>query len=221
MPTFTGIADSNGDFMIPFSAEYTAGQKVIVTAEKDGATKSIELFAPSEVVGGGVIQFSGTLTNFPTNIGIVSIVGVSGKIANESFGVPSTNNYGLGAFATGLILGFGITELGASSFQNWKLATTLTIASTVTILRDRCFSAWSAIKKATIPAGVTLIESYAFYNWTTCDEITCLATNPPSITNLTFSGLKSTCIFKVPAGSVAAYQAAPSWSAFSSRIQAI
>lgn len=221
MPTFTGIADSNGDFVIPFSAEYTAGQKVIVTAEKDGATKSIELFAPSEVVGGGVIQFSGTLTNFPTNIGIVSIVGVSGKIANESFGVPGADNYGLGVFATGLILGFGITELGASSFQNWKLATTLTIAPTVTILRDRCFSAWSAIKKATIPAGVTLIESYAFYNWTACDEITCLATNPPSITNLTFSGLKSTCIFKVPAGSVAAYQAAPSWSAFSSRIQAI
>ncbi|MNZ49490.1 hypothetical protein D3C78_672600 [compost metagenome] len=221
MPTFTGIADSNGDFVIPFSAEYTAGQKVIVTAEKDGATKSIELFAPSEVVGGGVIQFSGTLTNFPTNVGIVSIVGISGKIAAYSFGVPDSTTFGIGAVATGLILGSGITELGPSSFQGWKLATTLTIASTVTILRDRCFSAWSAIKKVTIPASVTLMESYAFYNWTACDEITCLATNAPSITNLTFSGLKSTCIFKVPAGSVSAYQAAPSWSAFSSRIQAI
>lgn len=221
MTTYSGVSDSNGDFTIDFNQNYTGGQKVTVTAEKSGTSKTIDIFAPSDLFGGGVIQFSGTLTNFPTNIGIVSIVGVSGKIANESFGVPNTNNYGLGAFATGLILGFGITELGASSFQGWRLATTLTIASTVTILRDRCFSAWSAIKNVTIPASVTLMESYAFYNWTACDEIMCLATNPPSITNLTFSGLKSTCIFKVPAGSVSSYQSAPSWSAFSSRIQAI
>ena len=39
-----GVADLNGDFTVPFSSNYTSGQKITVTAEKDSATKTIELF---------------------------------------------------------------------------------------------------------------------------------------------------------------------------------
>ena len=72
-----------------------------------------------------------------------------------------------------------------------------------------------------LPASLTNIGLYGLSDLTVCEEIICRAITPPSIASNTFNGLKSTCIFKVPAASVAAYQAATNWSAFASRIQAI
>mgnify|MGYP001618506052 FL=1 len=42
MPTVTGTADANGDFNIALGANYTSGEKITVTAEKDSAEKTIE-----------------------------------------------------------------------------------------------------------------------------------------------------------------------------------
>lgn len=228
MATYTGVADANGDFTVHFSSNYTGGQKITVTAEKDAATKTIELHAPSEVIAPPStdfgIQFSGTMVNFPTDIGVLTIVGATGNIPNYAMGCvlqSGSTYYGIGSFATGLALSEGITRVGAGSFQNWTKITTLSLPTTLTQYIRSAFANCSAVQKLTIPKNAAYFEDYVFYNWVTCTEITVLATTPPGITDLTFNGLNNSCIFKVPAASVTAYKSAAGWSAFASRIQAI
>lgn len=266
MAIYTGVADANGDFNIPFSANYTSGQKITVTSEKDSATKSIELYAPSDPLGGGAIQFSGTLNDFPQNIGAVTLRGLIGAIGNNAFdasgdtgiawrhatsliiesGITSIGNHAFRAWgsAANLTLPNGITSIGDYAFQNWGSLTTLAIPDTVTAIGSQAFGGASKITSLTLSNQLQTIGSAAFLNLSlltslllpstltsigadgftglaACLEITSLAVTPPTITATTFSNLKATCIIKVPAASVAAYQSAPNWSAFASRIQAI
>lgn len=264
MAVYTGVADSNGDFNIPFSINYASGQKVTVTAEKDSATKSIELYAPSEVAGGGVIQFSGDMSNFPLNIGNVTLSSeISGAIGNNAFNAGNTlfaqatgltilgsvTSIGLNAFygwskSKFLILPESISSISGGAFGQWTESTSLVLPSGITSIPDLCFNNWRALEeilipdlvtsigqqafrscisaiKLTLPASLILIGSESFRDLTACNEIICKAVSPPTITSNTFTGLKATCIIKVPAASVAAYQAAANWSVFASRIQAI
>lgn len=287
MATYTGVADANGDFTVPFSSNYTSGQKITVTAEKDSVTKSIELYAPSDTVGSSFIQFDGLLNDFPNNIGNVKISGIIGAIGNYAF--YSTNAGEVWAKATGLEISPGITSIGTqafkgwisakklslpetlqtlgnfafdgwtygelldlppilsipnsafagwlnaktlilnsgtktvgpNSFSQWSSAISVTLPSTITSIAEGAFYGWGMLTNLIIPQSVLQIDSSAFYGLSSCTQITVLANTPPTIQSNTFSGLKSTCIFKVPAESVAAYQAAPNWSAFAARIQAI
>lgn len=267
MPIYTGTADANGDFNISFgSSSYTSSEKITVTAEKDSAEKSIELYAPSEVVGGGVIQFTGNLSNFPANIGGIKISGLSGGIGNSAFyaqliltnlfraatsleiatGVTSIGSsafynwagikslslpagllsIGASAFYNAssllsLVIPDSVTSIGASAFQSMAGIASLTLSNSCNIIENACFSGMTAIKKIDIPANVTTIGTQSFSHATSCDELICRAVIPPTIQSNTFQSLKSTCIIKVPSASVAAYQAAPNWSVFASRIQAI
>lgn len=195
MATYTGTADENGDFTVIFGgAEYTSGQKVTVTALKDGAEKSIEIFAPSDTTNGGVIQFLGNLNNFPENIGDIRLDKISGIIGASAFeaGSPTTSLF---KKATGLVINHGVVDIGSSAFRNWVLA-----------------------RHLTIPETVTTIQLYAFQGWTSCDEITILATTPPALNSSSFQGLKATCIFKVPLASLEVYKVAANWSTFASRM---
>lgn len=265
MAIYTGVADANGDFNIPFSANYTSGQKVTVTAEKDAATKSIELYAPSDVIGGGNIQFSGNMTNFPNNIGVITLTGIT-TVAQNSFYTDRVVNVFFRK-ATGLILDEGTTSVGIEAFLGWDGALSLSMPNSLSSIGSGCFRDWINATSITWSSSLTQIPEFAFYNWrklvnliiptgvtvigaqafnncislqsieilgqvttigagafanlTACNIITLHATTPPTIQSNTFVSLKSTCIFKVPAESVAAYQAAPNWSAFASRIQAI
>lgn len=268
MTTYTGVADANGDFTVPFSSNYTSGQKITVTAEKDGATKNIELYAPSDAIGGGIIQFSGNMVDFPNNIGEVSIAGIGGSIGEYCF-FASSNLGNIWKKATKLIIGNGVVSigdygfynwelsktvvlpasianigqlafsdyysgeslvlpvttgtltLGLASFQSWNNATQLTVLSNVANIPESCFSGWSACLSAEFPATVTSMGNYAASGWSSCNLIIMRSTTPPVITATTFNSLKSTCIIKVPAASVAAYKAATNWKTFASRIQAI
>lgn len=262
MTTYTTTADSSGNYSIAFGAAYTGGQKVSVTSEKDTETKTIELFAPSEVVSGGVIQFSGTMTNFPDNVGGVTVTGINGLIKTEAF--AAYYNGHIWKKATSLTIGSGVTTIGVSAFSAWSAATSLTIPDSVTTISDSAFNAWSAmttlnlasglqtigtsafsgcsaLTSITIPnsvttmglqafyscsaatfiqigSGVTSIGGNAFYNAIACNEMRCLPTTPPSILLNTFTYLKSTCVIKVPAASLSAYQAAATWSAHASKM---
>ncbi|WP_151724418.1 leucine-rich repeat domain-containing protein [Acinetobacter ursingii] len=266
MATYTGIADANGDFSIPFSASYTGGQKVTVTSERDSAVKTIELFAPSETTG-AMMQFSGTTVNFPLNIGDVTIK-MSGKLQDYSFSGFSTAtqfNQLISKVATSIKL-IGCTELGKNAFEysnvkindilssptlttigeyafthvqlaqtvnipagkTWgiyvfdsALITEATFQSGVTIIPIGMFYQCASLEKISIPATVTEIQGLAFASCSKLSVITVLATTPPVITSDSLQSIKSTCIIKVPAASVAAYKAAPNWSAFASRIKAI
>ncbi len=243
MPIYTGVADANGDFTVPFSSNYTGGQKITVTAEKDSATKSIELYAPSDVTGGGAIQFSGNLVNFPSNVGNITLSGFTGVLQANAFEM-TLNAMSMAVKCTGLSINDGITSIANRCFYNWRGIKYLHLPNTISsigdsafyscralleiIIPDSCMSIGTAsfadclgVLKLTIGAGVTSINTQGFQGLTSCDLIVCLSTTPPTIQSNTFSSLKSTCIFQVPASSIAAYKAAENWSAFAARIQAI
>ena len=262
MTTYTTTADSSGNYSIAFGTAYTGGQKVSVTSEKDGSTKNIELYAPSSVIGGGVIQFAGNLTNFPDNVGGVTVTGISGPIKTEAF--AAYYNGHIWKKATSLTIGSGVTTIGTLAFSAWSAAKSLTIPNSVTAISDYAFSGWtamttlnlgtglvtigpsafqscSALTSITIPnsvttidlqvfyncsaatfiqigSGVTSIGGNAFYNASNCNELRCLPTTTPSIQVNTFTNLKSTCVIKVPAASLTAYQTAANWSTYASKM---
>lgn len=239
MATYTGTADANGDFNISFGGNsYISAQKVTVTAAKDGATKSIELFAPSDTTGGGVIQFSGSLSNFPTNIGTVTITELT-SVGNSAFASSSTGTFM--QLATGLNLSNSITSIGIGSFQGWSSMQTLTISQNITQIPNNAFRTCSALLEINLHEGITLLGQYAFQGASSCTKVTlpstlatlqafalaslsncnemvCLRSTPPAIASDTLSGLKSTCVIKVPIASLTAYQTAANWSAHASKM---
>lgn len=243
MAIYTGVADANGDFTVPFSSSYTSGEKITVTAEVSGATKSIELFAPSETVSGSNnwIAFTISTGGYPTNIAMSTTGSIPNAIPANAFYAQSGNIFskarsltipntitsiGDSAFrgwglATSLVIPDSVVSLGEISFQNWTSATSLTIGSGVTSIKAGCFESWTSATSLTIGSNVAEIYDYAFFNWSSLLEMTVLRATPPAITSTTFSGLNASCVIKVPAASVAAYQAAPNWSAYAARIQAI
>lgn len=220
MATYTGMADENGDFTVPFSSNYTSGQKIIVTAEKDAATKSIEVFAPSEATPQiQNMQFSGNMVDFPLNVGIITLNGLSGRISDNAMYSSATGS--LANMAEGLIISNGPETIGYNAFGGWSNAQSLVIADSVTTIEVIAFASWINAKNVIIGSGILSIDSMAFTDLTSCTQITVKATVPPNIQADTFAYLKTNCIIKVPSASVAAYKAKANWKTFASRIQAI
>lgn len=334
MATYTGTADGSGDFTIDFGGNsYTSAQKVTVTAEKDAAIKTIELFAPSDVTGGGAIQFSGDFSNFPQNVGVITLTNqIEGSIqANAMRGYVGT--YNIFNYAQGLIIEGDVTTIGNYAFADWRFATQLSlpntvttigqysfdhfgfsatvdfdinlpnsvntlstysfyysnmknfdigssvttipqycfgytnklenfnyrnvttinnsafygsnlkynlIPDTVTTLQTGCFQYAKSVE-VSVGSGITTIPASAFYQNTSClkftigvnvssidtnglgalsacNELICLPTTPPTITTSTLTGLKTTCVIKVPSASLTAYQTATNWSVHASKM---
>ncbi|WP_151959338.1 leucine-rich repeat protein [Acinetobacter bereziniae] len=194
MATYTGVADANGNFTISFSTPYTSGQKVTVTAEKDGAEKTIELYAPSPSTNPKGMFFSGSMSNFPIDIGDIFITGISGAIAlHSAFAAVSANLFF--AYATGLKIDEGLTSV-----------------------TDYCFNGWIRAAKLELPATLQTMGERSFGGFVACTEIICKRITPPTIRSDTFSGLNESCVIRVPSESLSAYQNAANWSAFSSRM---
>lgn len=183
MATYTGTADAGGNFTIGFGgSNYTSAQKVTVTATKDGNSKSVELYAPADTTGGGVIQFSGTMTNFPDNVGGVTVTGINGPIKTQAFAAYYAGH--IWKKATSLTIGSGVTTIGTYAFNSWSVATSLTIPGSVTTISDYAFNAWSAMTTLNLTAGLQTIGPSAFQD---CSALTSI-TIPNSVTSI---GLQS------------------------------
>lgn len=171
MTIYTGVADANGDFTVPFSSSYASGEKITVIAEKDGATKSIELYAPSDVVGGGVIRFSGSLDSFPNNIGAVAISGISGTIDQYAF--QGGNSSSIWSKATGLTISPGVTSIGQSAFDGWINALILNLPNTLVSIGGSAFLNWSKYDKdLVLPNTLQSISDGAFRGWSKATSLT-------------------------------------------------
>lgn len=162
MATYTTTADPSGNFSYEFPVAYNAGQKVTVTAEKDAVSKSIELYAPSGVVGGGAIRFSGDLFNFPANIGDVELTSdFTGSIGASAFSGQTAGTWVKSA--TGLKIGDGVTDIGANAFRAWTASKSLTLGNSVVSIGDYAFEDWSSMDSPIgLPATVKTIGQYAF-----------------------------------------------------------
>lgn len=244
MATYTGLADANGDFTVPFSSNYTSGEKITVKAEKDGAEKTIQLYAPSEI-SGGTISFGGSLTDFPQNITSVTISQILGSIANEAFKGPSyATEETFQTKATSLIIDCQITRIGNLAFANWASIQSINFPGTLVEIGSLAFSGCGALTRLVIPSSVSTIDYDAFNSCgsilsvsigtgiksigdsafaylSNAVSVTCHAITPPTISSSTFTGIKSTVKYYVPAASLAAYKAAPIWKTFASKIYAI
>ncbi|WP_180022567.1 MULTISPECIES: leucine-rich repeat domain-containing protein [unclassified Acinetobacter] len=166
MATYTTVADGNGDFAVSFPASYTGGEKITVTSEKDSATKTIELYAPSEVIGGGAIQFSGTMDNFPLNIGNVILSNaISGVIQNNAL-IATQQDNNIFYRATGLIISGSVTEIKNYSFTDWRYASLLQLPSTLQKIGEYAFqnfgSSAPVFFDCVLPNSVTNLSNYCF-----------------------------------------------------------
>ena len=243
MTTYTGVADANGDFTVTFGgAEYTAGQKVTVTAEKSGAVKNIELFAPSETISPtAILIIEGDPLDFPKNITNVTLK-ATGSLQTNCLG-QSVN--GISSKLKELFIEDGVTHLLGSSLADCGLMTRLTLPNTliriensnavsncaklleiniptsVQYIGTNAFTGAVACLKVDIGASITTIGASAFHNLTSCNEFICRAVAPPSLALGALQNLKATCVIRVPASSLDTYKTATNWSAYASRIVAI
>lgn len=193
MAIYTGVANGNGDFAIPFSSSYLGGEKVTVTAEKDGAIKSIELFAPSSVTGGGVIRFSGSLNEFPNNIGIISIHDIY-ELRDNVF---RSANGDIFTKATGLVLSDGIVSIGSYSVAGWSSSKSVHIPDSVKSIGSYAFQGWSAANGLLIPNSIEGIGANAFQGWSSATQLI-LSNNLASIGSSAFEGWSSLERLEIP-----------------------
>ncbi|WP_213032959.1 hypothetical protein, partial [Acinetobacter sp. ANC 4654] len=72
--------------------------------------------------------------------------------------------------------------------------------------------------KLTLGLNVSDIASNGLGVLSACNELICPRQTPPTITANVLTGLKSTCVIKVPSASLTAYQAATNWSTHASKM---
>ena len=99
--------------------------------------------------------------------------------------------------------------------------TSITLPDGVTSIETYAFYGRTSLASITLPSGVTSIGDYAFCICTSLMELTVLASTPPTLGTSVLVGVPADCSIRVPAGSVAAYQAAPNWSDRAAYITAI
>lgn len=117
-----------------------------------------------------------------------------------------------------------VTSIGEYAFNNCKKLQQLDIPDSVTTIENNAFSQCTALTTVVLGSGITNIKYQLVYNDWNITSFTIKATNPPTCETNTFQYCSvggNNCTIYVPAGSVSAYQSAPVWSNFASRIQAI
>ena len=108
-----------------------------------------------------------------------------------------------------------VTSIGGAAFGYCENLNSVIIPNGVISIKAAAFAVCSNLSSVTIPISVTTIENAAF---SFCPKLT-LVTNlnpvPISIPSGVFAGgNQSSCILKVPIGSIKAYQNAPVWKDF-------
>ena len=108
-----------------------------------------------------------------------------------------------------------VTDLGTVFTANTAITSfdELKYFTGLTSIGEYTFIGCSSLTSVTIPISMRSIGDYAFMNCSSLTSLTCLAANPPAISNQVFpSNLKTVY---VPLRSAAAYRAADYWKDFS------
>ena len=121
---------------------------------------------------------------------------------------------------TSIDLPNSLTSIGQQAFQGTGL-TSVTIPNSVTTLGVAAFRSCFDLTSVTIGTSVSSIGDHAFYKCfsTPCtdgiNEVTCLATQPPTLGNGVFDELSKANTLVVPCNTLSAYQATNGWNSFS------
>lgn len=191
------------------------------------ATTDFDIALPNSVTTLSDYSFySANMKNFDVGTGVTSIpqycFGHTGKLTTFNF--RNVTAIGDNAFNSSNIqtinLPNSLTTLGVGCFQFAK-ATEITLGSGITTIAAFAFYQCTFCTKLTIGINVNNILSNAITNLTACNELICLPTTPPALNASALTGLKSTCVIKVPSASLTAYQTATNWSAHASKMVGI
>lgn len=166
--------------------------------------------------------------------GVMTVSG-SGAMGDNT-GTPAWES--ASSTTTSIVIGDGVTYVGAKSFGSYYYTTTLTLGNSVERIGNYAFSMCigltavefpstlqtigasafnycQGLTSLSFPAGLLGINDYAFSSCTGLTSVTCAATTPPTLGTNVFNNVNTANIpLYVPTGSVAAYQAAAQWNAF-------
>jgi hypothetical protein len=123
---------------------------------------------------------------------------------------------------TSITIPDGVTVIRDATFYNCQALTTVHLPEKVTTIENNAFSTCPRLTSILLPRTVTAIGAQAFYCCTALASITNLNPTPQSINSNVFEGHfiagpavdKTTCVLKVPASSLDAYQTADVWKDF-------
>jgi len=179
---------------------------------------------PNSVTSIGNRAFRGhsTLTdisipNSITSIGEYAFANCTGLTAIT---IPnSVTRIGWDAFdgCTGLIsvtLPNSITTIEGYTFRGCTGLLSVTIPNSVTTIVYDAFDGCTSLASVTIGNSVTSIGDYAFYDCSSLTSLYMLPNTPPTLGDLVFYNVPTDISVYVPCGTMAAYQAATTWSDF-------
>jgi len=189
------------------------------------AGKDVALNLSSSAMIGGTFATGVTFDTRPAGIDtIVSIVlpSTTTTIDHTAFrnaslasvtipaSVTSIGNWAFqGTNLTSVTIPASVTTIGNWAFAENASLTSVSFAdgSLLETIGDSAFMR-ANLTSVTIPASVTTIDILAFSFHFNLASVTVLATTPPTLGHMVFMSNHSTLQIKVPAGSLAAYQAA-------------
>ena len=178
-----------------------------------------------EVIGAGEVEVHDCSSSV-TSVNIPSTVTHTWQVYNDECQcyVPDTRTY-------------SVTSIGEAAFRDCISLTSITIPNSVTSIGDRAFIGCSSLTSVTIDMNnipnlgniglnstlqnltlgenVTSIASGVFNNYFFLQNVTCLATTPPTLADNTVFPYPNIASLKVPCGTLEAYSSPTSfWNMF-------
>ncbi|EKT3965744.1 leucine-rich repeat domain-containing protein [Flavobacterium psychrophilum] len=197
-PGFTGVAE------IPETVAYNS-ENYAVTAISKNAFKFSSLTATT--IPNSLTVIEEGAFGYCTNLTSVNLGNSVTSIQAKAF----TNCRSL-RFVT---IPNSVTVIGNGAFSECIGLTSITFPNVLATIGSYCFYFCRSLTSVTIPNSVTDIGGGAFYECTSLSTVNCQITTPLVINVTAFRNVnKSTCTLNVPAGTEAAYQAAPVWQDF-------
>lgn len=107
-----------------------------------------------------------------------------------------------------------VVHIDREAFAYCDTLTRITLGRNIASIGEGAFCCCFALTRIILPAGVKRIEKYAFDTYSALQEITVLATVPPSTDSLTFENLNRNIRVYVPAEALETYRTAEGWKEF-------
>ena len=119
----------------------------------------------------------------------------------------------------------GVTSLDVNTFYQCLNITKVVTSNNLSVINggdaSGAFFLCSSLTEVDLGTGLTYIGKDTFNGDTAMATLIVRATTPPTLESTSLRGLPTSCVIKVPSGSVAAYKSATYWSARASQIIAI
>lgn len=154
-----------------------------------------------------------TIPKSVVSIGKNAFVGASGTLTINSKIVEADcaddkmpkSEWLAGTKFKSVVLGDGITKIGARTFQDCTSVMAVTIPNGVTAIGERAFAS-ANLADLTLPSSVTSIGDCAFFHNVNLSSVTIEATTPPQLGADAFGECYAKCFVYVPDSSIKTYK---------------